>query len=107
MSFTASQIAKLNKMNRAAQDVSLGTVINGQISGVASGSIVSAAQASASAVSFVTGLTAISGFMVQAFRSGSAVSPLYGSASGGTLTVTSASASYKITTGDVINYIAW
>lgn len=121
MAFTSAQIAKLNKMNKASQLVSLGTIVSGLVDSVAtletgtvvktSASVISAAQANASAVVLNTGLSTITGFTAQILRSGSAVNYVYASSAsaGGNITVTSSSpASYKMAaTTDVVSVVAW
>lgn len=107
MSLTNTQIKHLNKMNRAASDVSLGTLVNGFIANTqVSGSVAaSSAQSAASAVVISTGLSSVAGYIVQGFRSGSAISNVYiASNSSGSLTVRSGS---FVTTGDVYNWLAW
>lgn len=107
---TASQKTKLNKMNRAAQDVSLGTLVGGFQGNVKT--TVSAAQASASSVAVATGLTSVSGYVFQQFRSsGSLVVPTSGSQyyvkhASGTVTISSPAANV-IQTGDIINLVTF
>lgn len=111
MTLNASQIAKLNKMNRAAKDASLGTAVsNLETASAAKGVVtVSAAQASASAVAVTTGLTAVAGEIHNLYRSGSPIRPDYlkGALSGGNINFTSASAGYVMAAGDIINWIAF
>jgi hypothetical protein len=110
---TASQKAKLNKMNRAAQNVSLGNMLE-NVGMLASGSLsVSDAQANASTVIITTGLATVGGFIFDARRSGSPLN-LYlnvvaGSVTAGTivaLRATNNSAS-AITINDKYSYIAF
>ena len=106
---TATQKTKLNKMNRASQDVSLGTLIQG-FQG-ASATTVSAAQASASSVAIATGLTSVTGFIFQQYRSGSLVpspsgSQLYTTNAAGTVTISSPAAGV-IQTSDVIRLVSF
>ena len=106
---TATQKAKINKMNRASQDVSLGTLVQG-FQG-ASATSVSSAQASASSVAIVTGLTSVTGFIFQQYRSGSLIpnlsgSQLYTTNSAGTVTISSPAANV-IQTGDVIRLVTF
>ena len=106
---TATQKNKLNKMNRASQDVSLGTLVQG-FQG-ASATTVSAAQASASSVAVATGLTSVTGFVFQQYRSGSLVpvtsgSQIYTTNAGGTVTISSPAAGV-IQTNDVIRLVTF
>jgi len=103
---TSTQESKINKMNRAAQDASLGTMVKGF---QASGShLVSAAEASASAVVINSGLGTIHGQIVQNVRSGSlaftSASQIGISNASGSLTIIGKAAGV-ISTNDVINYI--
>ena len=103
---TTAKINKLNKSNRAAQDAALGTMVS---KGVISGSLaVTSAQATASAISIDTGLN-FAGFMVQVFRSGSAISAsaIYAQPSSSSLVVLSKDAGFKITANDLVNYIVF
>lgn len=107
---TATQKSKLNKMNRASQDVSLGTLVQG-FQG-SSATTVSAGQASASSVAIDTGLDSVAGYVFQQFRSsGSLVIPTSGSQyyvknASGTVTISSPAANV-IQTGDIINLISF
>jgi len=106
---TATQKSKLNKMNRASQDVSLGTLVQG-FQG-ASATTVSAAQASASSVAIDTGLDSVAGFVFQQFRSGSLIpatsgSQFYTTNSAGTVTISSPAANV-IQTSDVIRLVTF
>ena len=107
MSFTTVQINHLNRMNKAANSVGLGTKFNKLITSFgASGSYTAVlADTSASAVTLATGLGTIVGYQVQGFRSGSAITNVYVSSSAsGSLIVKSGS---FVNTGDVYNWIAW
>ena len=110
MALTAKQIKQLNKMNRSASNVNLGSVINTlQSQSTNSGSwYVSVAEASASAVVIQTAVPSIAGFIVQTYRSGS---PILGSkvvvTGGSNITITSGSPSYVVSGSDVINYIVF
>jgi hypothetical protein len=110
MTISSDHETKLNKMNKAAQNVSLGTIIAGlQNDFIASGSLaVSAAQANGSSVTIYTGLTStVTGYQINVFRSGSALSSdPYVYASGGSVIITPG-ASYAVTTADRINWIAF
>jgi hypothetical protein len=107
---TATQKTKLNKMNRASQDVSLGTLIQG-FQG-ASVTTVSAAQASASSVAIVTGLSSVSGFVFQQYRSGSLIpyptgsQVFYTTNVTGTVTISNPAANI-IKTSDVIRLVSF
>ena len=79
MAISNAQAAKINKMNRASQNVSLGTIVQNVQSGSAtlngfirgSGSVlVAVADANASKVEVLTGLTSLVGHIVQAWNSG-------------------------------------
>ena len=51
MSLTSNEIAHLNKMNKAAQDVSLGTLVNGFVNNaMVSGSVIATASQSLSLI---------------------------------------------------------
>jgi len=107
---TATQISQINKMNRASQKASLGTVISTlQGNATVSGSVsVSGAQASASAVVINPGLGTNLGYVVTVSRSGSGFSGsnLYITNTSGSLTVLPLN-NYKVTSGDLVNWIAW
>jgi hypothetical protein len=121
MAITTAQRAKINKMNRASQDVSLGTIVQDLQSGCAvnaayrttntaiiasSGSLTCAG----SQIFISTGLATIHGYVIQCNRSGScATLPLYawsGSVAG-TLRITSASGVNALTTTDVVTWFAF
>lgn len=107
---TSTQKSKLNKMNRASQDVSLGTLVEGFQGNVKT--TVSSAQASASSVAIDTGLDSVSGYIFQQFRSsGSLVIPTSGSQyyvknASGTVTISSPAAGV-IQTGDIIQLVTF
>ena len=121
---TSAQIKKLNKMNRASADAVLGTrlaadeVTIAANTAVIAGSNISAGkygvhtvtvtEASASSVAITTGITSVTGFMVQAYKSGS---PLYATKvvnASGSLTITSSASSTWIMSGsEIINWLAW
>ncbi len=89
MAITAAQATKINKMNRAAKDATLGTAVRTAETNItalqssssgsaytlgASGSYTAvAADASNSKIAITTGLAAVNGFIVQVRRSGSAM----------------------------------
>jgi len=107
---TTTQIAHLNKMNRASKDVLLGTRIDtleGNL-GASGSHVVTSGEATASAISITTGITSVTGFIVQGYRSGSPLDGVKVLTSSGSLAITSsASASWVIAASDVINYIVW
>ena len=99
---TATQKTKLNKMNRASQDVSLGTLVQG---------FQGASATTASSVAIATGLTSVTGFIFQQYRSGSLVpspsgSQLYTTNAAGTVTISSPAAGV-IQTSDVIRLVSF
>jgi len=110
---TANKV-KLNKMNRAAQNVSLGTMIQ-NMGTVSTGSFtVTAAQMNASLVEVPTGLASVGGFLAQGFRSGSPlnVKAISGSVAGAIVVlnstiVTAVAGGSIVQTGDVVNYVAF
>lgn len=109
MAISASDIVRLNKMNRAAQRASLGAAVsNLETLAIRSGSVsVSAAEANGSAVTVYTGLSSVKGYIVDVYRAGSALSSTwYVATSSGSMTI-SKSGSYAVTTGDRINWIAY
>jgi hypothetical protein len=106
---TATQKAKINKMNRASQDVSLGTLVQG-FQGSSKTTVI-AAQSNASAVAIDTGLDSVTGYVFQQFRSGSLIpatsgSQFYITNASGTVTISSPAANV-IQTGDIINLITF
>lgn len=107
---TSTQIAHLDKMNRSAQDVSLGTriaALEGDL-GASGSHVVTSGEASASAINITTGIASVTGFIVQGYRSGSPLGAVKVVTSSGSLAITSsASATWVITANDVINYIVW
>ena len=68
----------------------------------------SGAEASASGgLDIVTGLTSITAYIVQIFRSDVLINSDQGvSVSGGTITVTDGGSTYELTEGDIVNWIA-
>ena len=97
---------KLDKMNRAAQDAELGTLI--QAMPLSGSHTVTDAEANASAVTIATGLTAVGFGMAQIFRSGSVVS-----ASASNLKIMTSAGNMIVSQGssvvkdDVISWIAF
>lgn len=115
---TAAQIAKLNKMNRASKDVTLGTRLAADEASiatletgtvvVAASHVVSSAQASASAIVIQTTIPTLTGALVQASRSGSQLYAVNTILSGSNINILSASAgTWKMAANDVINYVAF
>lgn len=113
MTISATQKAHLNKMNKAAKDVSLGTLLVGleglaTLGTVVSGShAVTSIEANASRVVLVTGLSSITGFFDSYLRSGSptAVTFVAGSVAG-TLTVLYNN-SASLVAADVASFVAF
>ena len=113
MSLSAKQIKHLNNMNRAADDVSLGTMLGnmnaGQFQPTAGSVSASVAQMSASAITIATALTTIHGFTFTAVRQpAGAGSPLANTTfrtlvSSGSLTI-SGSGAGSIGVGDLFYY---
>jgi len=65
---------KLNKMNRAAQEAGLGTIVQNVASIRTGSAVVGNTEISASKVTIVPGLSTITGYQAQVFRSGSFIS---------------------------------
>jgi hypothetical protein len=120
LAISNAHAAKINKMNKASQNVSLGTVVQNLQSGSAtlngyirsSGSAsVSQTQASASTVTIATGLTGIKGFIVQAYTSASIMTGLKVVNSGSNLDVTAGSSvgstPKSLGLNDAVNWIVW
>ena len=112
---TNTQKDQINKMNRASQKASMGTVIqNLQTYVGASGSLtVGAVETNASVITIATGLGTCAGFLVQAFSSGSIKGDPYVHNLSGSLLIKARSAvygvsgSFVLTAGDIVNWIAW
>ena len=127
---TAGSATILNRMNRAAQKVTMGTEIRRLglddailvtaksaqtiIAGASGSATVSATQASASRVIFTTGLAYVKGFIGQDRRSGSAVmnaqwTSASAGATAGTIVVKSAvsASALPLAAGDSLYYVAW
>jgi len=130
MTITAASATILNRMNRAAQKVAMGTEIRRigldndilvtataaqtVIVGASGSATVSSAQASASRVILTTGLTYVKGFIGQDRRSGSAVinaqwTSASAGATAGTIVVKSAvsASALPLAAGDSLYYVAW
>jgi hypothetical protein len=117
MTLSSTQIAKINKMNKASQVPSLGTIIAGLqtsvgtlegVNKLTSGSYAAvAADASGSSMSILTGTTTIKGFIAPvATRSGSFMYHLnVNSSTGSKLVVTTAGS--PIAAGDVVTWIVF
>ena len=107
-SLTTTQINHLNNMNRAAQDVALGTRLS-KMAGLFSTYTVVQADTIGTKTTAFDGFTGEKGYIVQAYRSGSAISGSYVGAylSGSSLVVKTGSSisGSGFTTGDVLNYM--
>ena len=110
MAITDTIKAKLNKMNRAAQDANLGTalqtlqvndakIVRGKYTAVA-------ADATAGSKTINTGIT-IAGFIVQIYRANILLGSYKVTATTTNLKVETNGTDYTVTAGDVINYIVW
>ena len=112
MAISNAIATKLNRMNRAAKDASLGTAVQtlqSQVGSVISGSVaVSTAQQSASAVVFYNALATQGGFLFGVTTGGSPLALVnYKTArSGGSLTIIPYN-SGSFTVGDAVNSIIW
>ena len=118
---STAQKRSLNRMNKASKDVQIGSMLSDLIVSASATSLatlntnmvisgshtVTAAEHSASAVLLLTGTTAIRGFFVQCFRSGSSLwdfSPKVVS-TGSKITVSSGcSTTFVITENDVVQW---
>lgn len=108
MALADAIVTKLNRMNRAAQDALLGTILKG-LGGLqpnAGTHTATAGEATANEVVIDTGMTGATVFVVQIFRSnvnvmGDAVVTL----SDGVLTIADGASTYAVTAGDVIKYV--
>ena len=120
MAISNANATKINHMNRASANVSLGTVIQNLQSGSStlnsyirsSGSVsVSAAQASASQVEVATGLTGLKGYIVQCYTSASVMTGVKVQNSGSNLLVTAGSSvgstPKSLGLNDAVNWIVW
>jgi hypothetical protein len=117
MAYDDAQVAKINSMCGTAQGLALGTAIKnletsaaalGGASGLVKGTYtVVAGDDTANTKSIATGLTAITGFIVQVYRADILMSSIKVTKSNGNLIVSDNSTTYVLTTGDVINYICW
>lgn len=120
MAISNANAAKINKMNRASANVSLGTVVQNLQSGSATlngfirasgSSAVSASEASASTVTITTGLTGIKGYIVQCYTSASIMTGMKVVNSGSNLTVVAGSSvgstPKSLGLNDAVNWIVW
>jgi hypothetical protein len=108
---------KLNSMCGAAAAVALGTAVKnletsaaalGGASGLVKGNYtVVAGDDTANTKSIATGLTAITGFIVQVYRADILMSSIKVVATDGNLVVSDNSSTYVLTTGDKIYWTAW
>jgi len=110
MAITDTQKTKINKMNRAAQDASLGTVVQTletNAAKIVKGKYVAiAADATAGSKTINTGIT-IAGFIVQVYRAGILLGSCKVTATTTNLKVETNGSDYVVTANDVINYIVW
>jgi hypothetical protein len=120
--FSTKQIKDLNHMNRAAQNVNLGTTLETIASASVaaygfvkiSGSVTAGtAEAAASQVVVATGITGLKGYIVQGYTSTSQIASLHVSLTGGSNIVITAGSNVPNSTpkavqsGDTFHYIAW
>lgn len=104
MALTSKQINHLNNMNRASDDVNLGTRLN--VTPSAGSGVVNATDISGSVVTIASGNDAIKGYMVQVSRSGSILAGLKVINTAGSLLLRSGSG-YALTLNDTYNYITY
>lgn len=115
MAITDAQAATINNAMAANQRVSLGTIVQGLQTSVASMNLVrgshavTAGEATAETLDIDTGdATLVTGFMVQIYRSDVDVKlDAEVSLDAGVLTVASGASTYTMAEGDVINYIVF
>jgi LysM repeat protein len=116
MAITNAIAAKMNKMNRAAQDAVLGTAFQTAQTDIATlqGAIKTgsyamiAADATAGTKTIATGLgKAITGFIVQIYRSNVLVSGATTTVSTANLIIATNGSTYVVTAGDVVKYIVF
>jgi hypothetical protein len=110
MAITAANKTKLNRMNRAAQDATLGTVVQdlqNAVAGIVKGSYTAiAADQTAGYKTINTGIT-INGFIVQVYRADILLASYKVTATTTNLKVETNSTDYVMATGDVIKYIVF
>jgi len=110
-SISDANATKINKMNKAFQNITGGTFLQGledrQV--VASGSmLVYALHTNASVVTIATGLGSIVGFNLQTYLSGSLISePRYVDSASGSLVVTAVSGCSVLEVNQKMYWIAW
>lgn len=110
MAITTTQKNHLNKMNKAAKDVSLGDIVYTMTAGspvTAGMTTVGNTEISASKVVITPGLSAITTYQVQLFRSGSIISAsgIYTEVSGSKLSVIpKTSGSWTPVAGDQVSW---
>ena len=113
---SATNIAHLNNSMKAAQDVSLGTLLSSLESAsatltaaavVTGGSTLTSVHTNASAITFNTGLGSITGFTARVSKSGSEVASYVLNSSGSLTFAANSSGSYVMAAGDVVSWIAW
>lgn len=104
MALTSKQIKDLNNSMKAAQAVSLGTLLNYAKSSYTA----TAGNATAGTMTIPTGLTSVTGFNAQIYRAGvNVTADASFTISSGDLVVADGSVTYSVTAGDVVYYIAW
>jgi hypothetical protein len=110
MAITDKNKTRLNKMNRAAKDAELGTIIQtaqNAIAAVVRGTYTAvAADQTAGYKTINTGIT-ISGFIVQVYRADILLADYKVTATTTNLKVETNSTNYVMTTGDKIYYVTW
>jgi len=118
MAISNANATKINRMNRAADNVDLGTLVQSlqtyvatlQTNATVSGSIaINSTHTNGSVVTINPGLGANKGYIVQLSRSGSMLtgSGVFVTNSSGSLSVSVTGAGWVMTIGDSINWIAW
>lgn len=114
MAISDSVKNKLNKSNKAAQDASLGTFVQnlGTYIGKTGVSNPTSGDVSASTVTVATGLTGLTGQLVQVTSSAGSIIALTSVVnSGSNLTVTCGSAvaatPRSVRTGDIVSWVVW
>lgn len=111
-SISDANATKLNKMNKASQNVNLGTFLQGiednQDAFVSGSHLVYAADTNASKVTISTNLGSISGFILQVYSAGSQVYPgYYVDSASGSLVVTEVSGCSVLEANQKIYWSAW
>lgn len=106
MNITNAQAARINKMNRAAKDVDLGTFLQKSTGSF----VVTATESNGSRIVVATGLDAVTGVMGQLRRSGSPINlnVVSGSVAGTIVAMKDTTVTGSaISVGDVFTYIAF